>query len=118
MAGSPSRRHQLLVVSVASLALLSLLARSATSAAAQQTNSLRGFAPASAARERVMEGELARRLNRDSTGAFFKYFTDVPHPAGSARNKELADFMAARWRALRAGRGARPPLRRPPPLAA
>lgn len=45
-----------------------------------------------------MEGELARRLSRDSTGAFFKYFTAEPHPAGSVRNKELADFMAARFR--------------------
>lgn len=98
MAGSPSRRLRLLVVSVASLALLSLLARSATPAEAQRPNSLRGFTSASAARERALEGELARRLNRDSTGAFFQYFTDAPHPAGSARNKELADFMASRFR--------------------
>ena len=61
-------------------------------------DSLRGFAAAAAAGERTLEAELARRLNRDSTGAFFKYLTDEPHPAGSVRNKELADFIAARFR--------------------
>ncbi len=94
----PSRRLRLPLASVVSLTLFALLVAASTPTAAQQGGPLRGFTNASAARERTLEGELARRLSRDSTGAFFKYFTDVPHPAGSVRNKELADFMAARFR--------------------
>jgi N-acetylated-alpha-linked acidic dipeptidase len=60
---------------------------------------IRGFSPAAATRERATESALATSLSRDSTGAFFKVFTEQPHPAGSARNKELADYIAERWKA-------------------
>lgn len=66
--------------------------------AAQGADSIRGFSAASAERQRALEAELARRLSRDSTAAFFKYFTAEPHPAGSVRNKELADFLVTRFR--------------------
>ena len=59
---------------------------------------IRGFTAGSAARERALEAELSRRVSRDSVGAFFKYLTAEPHPAGSVRNKTLADFVAARFR--------------------
>lgn len=98
MAESPSRRLRPPFASVVSLTLFALLVAASNPSAAQQGGPLRGFTRAAAARERVAERELARQLNRDSTGAFFKYFTDAPHPAGSARNKELADFMAQRFR--------------------
>jgi len=64
----------------------------------QHQTLMRGFTAASAARERALEAELSRRLSRDSTGAFFKYLTAEPHPAGTVRNKILADFVAARFR--------------------
>ena len=55
-----------------------------------------GF-PADAARaELELESRLSHALSRDSTGAFFRHLTDRPHPAGSARNKELAEYVAAR----------------------
>jgi N-acetylated-alpha-linked acidic dipeptidase len=60
---------------------------------------IRGFSRAAAQRELSLEAELASRLRRDSTAAYFKTFTDEPHPAGSERNRELADFVAARYRA-------------------
>ena len=62
-------------------------------------DSMRGFSAAAASRERSLEAELARTLSRDSTGAWFKFLTDEPHPAGSVRNKELADYIADRYRA-------------------
>ena len=65
----------------------------------QAADPIRGFTAAGAARERTVESELARRLNRDSVRAFFHHFAGEPHPAGSVRNKELADFIAARYRA-------------------
>ena len=70
----------------------------ASLAVIQTTDSIRGFTAAAAARERSLENDLAARLNRDSVRTFFRHFTAEPHPAGSVRNKELADFIAARFR--------------------
>ncbi len=59
---------------------------------------LLGF-PADAARaELELEGRLSAGLNRDSTGGFFRFLTDRPHPAGTIRNKELAEYVAERLR--------------------
>ena len=60
---------------------------------------IRGFSRAAAGDELALEAELASRLSRDSTAAYFRTFTDEPHPAGSERNRELAEFVAARYRA-------------------
>lgn len=60
---------------------------------------IRGFSAASASREHALEALLAQRLNRDSTGAAFRVLTAEPHPAGSARNKYLADWVAQKYRA-------------------
>ena len=81
---------------------IALLACTATRGDAQRATAgegIRGFSAASAINQRALESELASRLNRDSTGAFFRYFTAEPHPAGSARNKHLADWVAERYRA-------------------
>ncbi len=59
---------------------------------------MRGYSHAAARAEHELESLLAARLDRDSTAAFFRYLTDEPHPAGSVRNKELADFIAERFR--------------------
>ena len=67
--------------------------------ATQHTGPIRGFTAAAAARERTVEAELARRLSRDSVRTFFRHFTAEPHPAGSERNKALADFIAEHFRA-------------------
>src|SRR5690349_22603943 len=90
--GRPRRRTMLLVVS-ASFAVFTLAARWQ-----ERPPLIRGFTAASAARERALEAELSRRVSRDSVGAFFKYLTAEPHPAGSVRNKMLADFVSARFR--------------------
>ncbi|MDE3097811.1 MAG: folate hydrolase, partial [Chloroflexota bacterium] len=64
-----------------------------------RADSLRGFSAATADRERALEALLAQRVNRDSTGAAFRVLTGEPHPAGSARNKFLADWVADKYRA-------------------
>jgi len=58
-----------------------------------------GFSPAAARRQHQVEDRLAALLSRDSTGAFFREQTAEPHPAGSERNRWLAERMAERWRA-------------------
>lgn len=60
---------------------------------------IRGFSTSSARAQREIESTLATRLNRDSTGAFFRYLTAEPHAAGTARNKHLAEWIAERYRA-------------------
>jgi N-acetylated-alpha-linked acidic dipeptidase len=65
----------------------------------EQATPIRGFSAANARRERADETLLAARLNRDSTGAAFRVLTAEPHPAGSARNKYLADWVAEKYRA-------------------
>jgi N-acetylated-alpha-linked acidic dipeptidase len=59
---------------------------------------LAGFAPASAAREREVEGAFAASLSPDQARAWHRYFTAEPHPAGSERNNELARYVADEWK--------------------
>jgi N-acetylated-alpha-linked acidic dipeptidase len=60
---------------------------------------IRGFSPAAAERQAGLEARLASLLSRDSTGAWFREFTRLPHPAGSERNRQLAETMASTWKA-------------------
>jgi N-acetylated-alpha-linked acidic dipeptidase len=73
-----------------------LVVLSAGSAAAQRP--IRGFSPAAARAELELEDRLSAALSRDSTGSFFQYLTAHPHPAGTIRNKELAEYVAERLR--------------------
>ncbi len=57
-----------------------------------------GFSAVAARRQHQIEDRLAALLSRDSTGAFFREQTAEPHPAGSERNRWLAERMAHRWR--------------------
>jgi N-acetylated-alpha-linked acidic dipeptidase len=59
---------------------------------------IRGFSPEAATRQSQLEARLAALLNPDSTGSYFRSFTEAPHPAGSERNKLLADQLADRLR--------------------
>ena len=66
---------------------------------AQSAPTLRGFSLEAGVRQRLLESEMASRLSRDTTGAWFREFTRLPHPAGSPRNRELAERMAEAWKA-------------------
>jgi N-acetylated-alpha-linked acidic dipeptidase len=60
--------------------------------------SILGFTPASAAREWKLEQDFLRIPAAEQTRAWHRYFTQEPHPAASARNNELADYIAAQWK--------------------
>lgn len=62
------------------------------------TAPLRGFAEATAGRQRDVERRLSALLNRDSTGRAFREFTAIPHPAGTANNRKIAEQIAERLR--------------------
>jgi N-acetylated-alpha-linked acidic dipeptidase len=59
---------------------------------------LTGFAPATAARQREVEGAFAAILSPARARAWHRHFTAEPHPAGSERNHELALSIADEWR--------------------
>jgi len=81
------------------LLLLAALPAAELQGQAPAGTTIRGFSAESAARQHLVEARLAGLLSRDSTGTFFRVQTAEPHPAGSERNRQLAEQMAAQWRA-------------------
>jgi N-acetylated-alpha-linked acidic dipeptidase len=79
--------------------LFLLLSLAPALAAAQAVPPLRGFSPVAATTQARLEERMAGLLSRDSTGAWFREFTRLPHPAASARNDQLAREIASAWKA-------------------
>jgi N-acetylated-alpha-linked acidic dipeptidase len=98
------------VVLIAVLALLAAAAPQTTQPAANANQtpaavstpalpaSILGFTSASAAREWKAEQEFSRIPTADRTRQWHRYFTEEPHPAASARNNELAAYIAEQWK--------------------
>jgi N-acetylated-alpha-linked acidic dipeptidase len=57
-----------------------------------------GFTAKAAAREWKVEEEFLRLPNAEQTRQWHRYFTAEPHPAASARNNQLAEYIADQWR--------------------
>jgi len=98
MTRSASRRSRPATTALFALSAVALSGALAACADRNADDAIRGFSPAAAAGQRALEAELASRLSRDSTAEYFKYFTAEPHPSGSARIKELADFLVERFK--------------------
>ncbi len=81
------------------LAVMLLLA-GALRAQSTPVRSITGFSAVAARQQHEIEDRLAALLSRDSTGAFFRELTAEPHPAGTERNRWLAEWMAVQWRAF------------------
>jgi N-acetylated-alpha-linked acidic dipeptidase len=62
------------------------------------TNSMAGFSVRGAAAEVSVEQQLRSLTSTDQISKFHRYLTSEPHPAGSARNNELAQWVAEQWR--------------------
>jgi len=65
---------------------------------ASPQTSIQGFTPASAARESDIEKKFKSIPTPDEERRQHRIFTQEPHIAGSKRNNELADYIAAEWR--------------------
>ena len=68
----------------------------------------RGFAPQSSAGagvpqspedEKALEARYRAQISTDKIIEFHRYLTSEPHPAGSERNNQLAQWVAEQWRA-------------------
>lgn len=57
-----------------------------------------GFSLAAAMQENVTEQRYRTLISSDRISKFHRYLTSEPHPAGSTRNNELAQWVAAQWR--------------------
>ncbi|MBS0394776.1 MAG: M28 family peptidase, partial [Proteobacteria bacterium] len=57
-----------------------------------------GFAAPRAAAERELERRFAAVPTPEAARAVLRHLTAEPHPAGSARNHELAEYVADAWR--------------------
>jgi N-acetylated-alpha-linked acidic dipeptidase len=57
-----------------------------------------GFSPVAAARENATELRYRALVSTEQIAKFHRYLTSEPHPAGSPRNNELAQWVADQWR--------------------
>jgi N-acetylated-alpha-linked acidic dipeptidase len=62
------------------------------------TNPMVGFSPRGAAEEMSVEQKFRSMASAEQISKFHRYLTSEPHPAGSARNNELAQWVAEQWR--------------------
>jgi N-acetylated-alpha-linked acidic dipeptidase len=60
--------------------------------------SMPGFSPEGAKQENATEQRLRTLASADEISKFHRYLTAEPHPAGSPRNNDLAQWVAAKWR--------------------
>ncbi len=61
-------------------------------------NSLEGLSRANAARIKPLESRLLQTVRPENCRREHRIFTEKPHMAGSARNYELAQYVAKQWR--------------------
>ena len=86
------------------LAAALVLAARAARSAPQQTNApsgaerLRGYSEARSRAELELEKNFAAIPSPQRAREWHRTFTAQPHPAGSPRNNELAQFIAGEWR--------------------
>ncbi len=62
------------------------------------SSGLTGFTPSEAQHELSAEAELRRLASAAQIGKYHRYLTSEPHPAGSKRNNDLAQWVAQQWR--------------------
>lgn len=67
-------------------------------AAAARVEPGRGYSAAGSERERNLEARYRSLVSTSQIAQFHRYLTAEPHPAGSQRNNELAQWVAEQWR--------------------
>lgn len=65
---------------------------------ASDVATMTGFSAPGAAKEAAVESQFRGMASAESISKFHRYLTAEPHPAGSARNNELAQWVAEQWR--------------------
>src|SRR5580658_7327735 len=86
------------VISTSALCLLAFAFHPPNFIQAQTQTSILGFTPSSAAHESEVENKFKAIPSPDEERRQHHLFTAEPHVAGSARNNELARYIADQWR--------------------
>ncbi len=97
------RRFAFLVAAVAVCTVFSsgadVTARQPASDQTARPEPMRGYSPAAAAAQRATEEQFRALPAAESIRVWHRYFTKSPHPATSARTKDIAEYIAAQWKA-------------------
>ncbi len=59
---------------------------------------IRGFTPSASETQRQLEKDFNSIPSHEEARRWHRYFTSVPHPAGSARTKEIASYIEKNWK--------------------
>jgi N-acetylated-alpha-linked acidic dipeptidase len=57
-----------------------------------------GFSPKAAREEAAVEAKMKEGVSSQQLRQYLRHLTEQPHPAGSAANNELAQYIAAQWK--------------------
>src|ERR1700730_16052422 len=57
-----------------------------------------GFSPQHAADQATLEDQLKKSISTAEILKQHRYFTSIPHPAGSIHDREVAEYIAEQWR--------------------
>lgn len=70
----------------------------ATSVAANAAEVIRGFTPESSEQQYILEAELDKRINKKNMDEWMKFMTSRPHATGQPFDKEVAEFIADKFK--------------------
>jgi len=65
---------------------------------APPTTKISGFSPQHAVEQARLEDQLKKSISTAEIRKQHRYFTSMPHPAGSIHDREVAEYIAAQWR--------------------
>ena len=72
--------------------------RAPSISSAPRKTKISGFSPIHAARQAIVEDQLKKHISAEEIRKQHRYFTSMPHPAGSVHNHEVAEYIAEQWR--------------------
>jgi N-acetylated-alpha-linked acidic dipeptidase len=65
---------------------------------APPTARIMGFTPLHAAQESILEDKLKNSISTEEIRKQHRYFTSIPHPAGTIHDHEVAEYIAELWK--------------------
>jgi N-acetylated-alpha-linked acidic dipeptidase len=65
---------------------------------APPTTKISGFSPQRAVDQATLEDQLKKLISTDEIRKQHRYFTSIPHPAGSIHDREIAKYIAEQWK--------------------
>lgn len=80
------------------IVIAALLAPQVLAAQSKAPERLMGFSAPSTEKQLALESKFKAMISPQSERDFHRYFTSEPHPAGTAQNHKVAEYIADTWR--------------------